>query len=105
VAVRQHLKPSVTSAKKDCNPIKFKKANFLYNLQLLQGDENIVKKAKDPEVWLNENYHSNQEDKSAYKVRNYINANFELLWRNISDFEKNRTKKLKDQLLILFDLT
>jgi hypothetical protein len=29
VAHCQSQEPSVTSAKKDCNPIKFKKANFL----------------------------------------------------------------------------
>ncbi|GAA9888590.1 hypothetical protein VN0692_11800 [Helicobacter pylori] len=30
--------------------------NHLYNLQLLEGQENSAKKDKDPEVWLKEKY-------------------------------------------------
>ncbi len=30
--------------------------NYLFNLQLLEGQENIAKKDKDPEVWLKEEY-------------------------------------------------
>ncbi len=30
--------------------------NYLFNLQLLEGAENIAKKDKDPEVWLKEEY-------------------------------------------------
>lgn len=33
--------------------------NHLYNLQLLEGAENIAKKDKDPEVWLKEEYKDN----------------------------------------------
>lgn len=74
------------------------KANFLYNLQLLQGDENLSKKAKDPELWLNEYYLNNKEQIKAYKQRNYIDENFELNWSKIKDFDEYRTNKIKLKL-------
>jgi len=73
-------------------------ANFLYNLQLLQGEENIAKKAKDPELWLNEYYSSNKEQIESYKQRNYINPEFNLEWNKISEFDKYRTEKIKAKL-------
>ena len=73
-------------------------ANFLYNLQLLQGEENIAKKAKDPELWLNEYYSSNKEQIKSYKERNYINPEFSLEWKNISEFDKYRKEKIKAKL-------
>lgn len=73
-------------------------ANFLYNLQLLQGEENIAKKAKDPELWLNEYYSSNNEQIESYKQRNYINPEFNLEWSKISEFDKYRTEKIKAKL-------
>lgn len=73
-------------------------ANFLYNLQLLQGEENIAKKAKDPELWLNEYYSSNKEQIESYKQRNYINPEFNLEWSKISEFDKYRTEKIKAKL-------
>lgn len=78
------------------------KANFLYNLQLLQGDDNISKKAKDPEVWLTE-YYANDSDKiKAYKDRNYIENDFDLDWSEIEIFDKQRSKKLLDKLRKIF---
>jgi len=73
-------------------------ANFLYNLQLLQGEENIAKKAKDPELWLNEYYSSNKEQIESYKQRNYINPEFNLEWNKISEFDQYRTEKIKAKL-------
>ncbi|MDO5978696.1 DUF262 domain-containing protein [Flavivirga spongiicola] len=73
-------------------------ANFLYNLQLLQGEENIAKKAKDPELWLNEYYSSNKEQVKSYKERNYIKPEFNLEWNKISEFDKYRTEKIKAKL-------
>lgn len=73
-------------------------ANFLYNLQLLQGEENIAKKAKDPELWLIEYYSSNNEQIESYKQRNYINPEFNLEWNKISEFDKYRTEKIKAKL-------
>ncbi|OED34891.1 hypothetical protein AB832_06725 [Flavobacteriaceae bacterium (ex Bugula neritina AB1)] len=73
-------------------------ANFLYNLQLLQGEENLAKKAKDPEKWLNEHFSSNKEQIKAYKERNYIEENFELNWNVIKEFDEYRTEKIKTKL-------
>lgn len=80
------------------------KANFLYNLQLLQGDENLAKKAKDPEIWLNEHYQNDKSKINAYKERNYIDTNFDLNWQKIAELEKERSEKIKLQLETIFGL-
>lgn len=78
------------------------KANFLYNLQLLQGDENISKKAKDPEIWLEE-YYSNDTDKiKAYKERNYIEKDFNLEWTDIKTFDQKRSIQILEKLREIF---
>lgn len=41
---------------KKLNKDFYKWGNYLYNLQLLEGQENSAKKDKDPEVWLKEEY-------------------------------------------------
>lgn len=101
-----HIYPKSKFNKKnaDLSEEFYGKANFLYNLQLLQGDENLAKKAKDPEVWLNEHYQGVEEQISAYKERNYINKDFNLDWERISDFEKHRSVKIKERLDELFEL-
>ncbi len=73
-------------------------ANYLYNLQLLQGEENLIKKAKDPELWLNEYYSSNKDKIESYKQRNYIKTEFALEWNKISEFEEYRIEKIKTKL-------
>ncbi len=97
---------------------KFKKENkkldkdfyecrdHLYNLQLLEGQENSAKKDKDPEVWLKEEYKNEQAQAQAieeYKKRNYIDPKLKLEWENIKEFRKKREeaiiKKLKEVLL------
>lgn len=84
-------------------PIEYySKANFLYNLQLLQGDENISKKAKDPEIWLNEYYLNDSNKIQAYKNRNYIENGFKLDWFEIEAFDKQRGAKLLKKLREIF---
>ncbi|RVZ78665.1 DUF262 domain-containing protein [Helicobacter pylori] len=80
---------------------KFKKENekldkdfydcgsHLYNLQLLEGQENNAKKDKDPEVWLKEEY-KNEQAIEEYKKRNYIDPKLKLEWENIKEFRKKR---------------
>ncbi|GAA7090370.1 hypothetical protein ID0205_06690 [Helicobacter pylori] len=67
--------------------------NHLYNLQLLEGQENSAKKDKDPEVWI----------KEEYKKRNYIDPKLKLEWENIKEFRETREesiiKRLKEVLL------
>ena len=77
--------------------------NYLFNLQLLEGSENISKRAKDPEVWLAEAYKT-EEEKNDYKSRNYIDKDFILDWERIMEFEKMRRKNIKEQLQTLFNL-
>ncbi|RVY33750.1 DUF1524 domain-containing protein [Helicobacter pylori] len=76
--------------------------NHLYNLQLLEGQENSAKKDKDPEVWLKEEY-KDERAIEEYKERNYIDPTLKLEWENIKDFREKREKaiikKLKEVLL------
>ncbi|WP_269566420.1 DUF262 domain-containing protein [Helicobacter pylori] len=81
----------------------YKWRDYLFNLQLLEGAENIAKKDKDPEVWLKEEYKDNQQAIEEYKKRNYIDPNLKLEWENIKEFREKREKaiieKLKEVLL------
>ncbi|GHS39303.1 hypothetical protein JP0122_11130 [Helicobacter pylori] len=80
--------------------------NHLYDLQLLEGQENSAKKDKDPEVWIKEEYKNEQAQAQAieeYKKRNYIDPKLKLEWENIKEFRKKREeaiiKRLKEVLL------
>ncbi len=90
-----HIYPK-SKFKKENNKLDkdfYKCGNHLYNLQLLEGQENSAKKDKDPEVWL----------KEEYKKRNYIDPTLKLEWENIKEFRKKREeaiiKRLKEVLL------
>lgn len=76
--------------------------NHLYNLQLLEGQENIAKKDKDPEVWLKEEY-KDERAIEEYKRKNYIDPTLKLEWENIKEFRETREEaiieKLKEVLL------
>ncbi len=93
---------------------KFKKENkkldkdfygwrdYLFNLQLLEGQENSAKKDKDPESWLKEEY-KDERAIEEYKKRNYIDPTLKLEWENIKEFRETREEaiitKLKEVLL------
>ncbi|MGL2363908.1 GmrSD restriction endonuclease domain-containing protein [Helicobacter pylori] len=76
--------------------------DYLFNLQLLEGAENIAKKDKDPEVWLKEEY-KNEQAIEEYKEKNYIDPTLKLEWENIKEFREKREEaiitKLKEVLL------
>ncbi|GAA8584347.1 hypothetical protein KYTH42_13550 [Helicobacter pylori] len=76
--------------------------DYLFNLQFLEGAENKVKKDKDPEVWLKEEY-QNEQDIEEYKRKNYIDPTLKLEWENIKEFRETREeaiiKRLKEVLL------
>lgn len=75
--------------------------NHLYNLQLLEGQENSAKKDKDPEVWLKEEYKNEQAQAQAieeYKKRNYIDPKLKLEWDNIKEFRKKREEAIIERL-------
>ncbi|GAA8603823.1 DUF262 domain-containing protein [Helicobacter pylori] len=80
----------------------YKCGNLLYNLQLLEGQENSAKKDKDPEAWLKEEY-KNEQAIEEYKKRNYIDPTLKLEWENIKEFREKREEviitKLKEALL------
>ncbi|WRF77378.1 DUF262 domain-containing protein [Helicobacter pylori] len=65
--------------------------NHLYNLQLLEGAENIAKKDKDPEVWLKEVY-KNEQAIEEYKEKNYIDPKLKLEWENIKEFREKKRR-------------
>ncbi|GAA8180618.1 DUF262 domain-containing protein [Helicobacter pylori] len=71
--------------------------NHLYNLQLLEGQENSAKKDKDPEVWLKEEY-KNEQAIEEYKKRNYIDPKLKLEWENIKEFRKKREEAIIKRL-------
>ncbi|WP_187898914.1 DUF262 domain-containing protein [Helicobacter pylori] len=76
--------------------------DYLFNLQLLEGQENSTKKDRDPEVWLKEEY-KNERAIEEYKKRNYIDPKLKLEWENIKEFREKREeaiiKTLKEVLL------
>ncbi|WP_258220378.1 DUF262 domain-containing protein [Helicobacter pylori] len=76
--------------------------NHLFNLQLLEGQENSAKKDKDPEMWIKEEY-KNEQAIEEYKKRNYIDPTLKLEWENIKEFREKREeaiiKTLKEVLL------
>ncbi|WP_240447068.1 GmrSD restriction endonuclease domain-containing protein [Helicobacter pylori] len=71
--------------------------DYLFNLQLLEGAENQAKKDKDPEMWLKEEYKSEQAIKE-YKRKNYIDPTLKLEWENIKDFREKREKAIIETL-------
>ncbi len=76
--------------------------DYLFNLQLLEGQENSAKKDKDPEVWLKEEY-KGERAIEEYKRKNYIDPTLKLEWENIKEFREKREeaiiKTLKEVLL------
>lgn len=100
-----HIYPKSKFKKEDKKLDKdfYECGNHLYNLQLLEGAENIAKKDKDPEVWLKEEYKDNQQAIEEYKRKNYIDPNLKLEWENIKEFREKRgeaiIKRLKEALL------
>ncbi|MCQ2671495.1 DUF262 domain-containing protein [Helicobacter pylori] len=99
-----HIYPKSKFKKKNekLNKDFYECGNHLYNLQLLEGQENKVKKDKDPEVWLKEEY-KNERAIEEYKKRNYIDPTLKLEWENIKEFRETREeaiiKTLKEALL------
>ncbi|PDW11090.1 nuclease, EndA/NucM family protein [Helicobacter pylori] len=90
---------------KKLNKDFYKWGNYLFNLQLLEGAENIAKKDKDPESWLKEEY-KDERAIEEYKRKNYIDPTLKLEWENIKEFREKREEaiieKLKEVLLPKF---
>lgn len=82
---------------KKLNQDFYKWGNYLFNLQFLEGAENIAKKDKDPESWLKEEYKDEQAIEE-YKKRNYIDPTLKLEWENIKEFREKREEAIIETL-------
>lgn len=77
--------------------------NSLANLQLLQATENIEKKDKEFEIWLNEKYEGNT-DKMNYLSLNHISGETSLNFNNFIAFYDTRRATLKDKLMKMLNV-
>ena len=76
--------------------------NTLFNLQLLQGQENIAKKDKNPAEWLNEHFDNDAARIETYKRENYIEHDFSMKWEEFGYFQTMRTDLLRKALKKVF---
>ena len=72
-------------------------SNYLANLQLLEGSQNLEKSNKEFKDWLEEQDFSEEERKDYFK-KNYIPENIELTFKNYNEFFEEREKLLLKQL-------
>ena len=85
---------------KELDPAFIGKQDCLFNLQLLEGQKNVSKSNKDPEVWLSETFNT-EESLQLYKDRNYIPQALSLEWNKISEFENSRLLLIRNKLMEL----
>lgn len=78
-----------------------KKANYLFNLQLLRGSLNESKKDKDPEKWLAE-VCDTEGKREAYFKCNHIPEGFRLDWERLPEFEEKRKEAMLKALRAAF---
>ena len=71
--------------------------NELFNLQLLDGEANNNKRAKEPEIWVKEEFKT-ESAIIEYKKRNFIKEDLLLTWANMNKFEEYRSITLRDEL-------
>lgn len=71
--------------------------DYLANLQILEGTQNVEKSNKEFKDWLEEQNFS-EEEKRDYFKKNYIPENIELTFKNYNEFFETREKLLLKQL-------
>ena len=71
--------------------------DYLPNLQLLDGSQNLEKTDKEFKDWLEEQDFSKEERKDYFK-KNYIPENIELTFKNYNEFFEKRKELLLKQL-------
>ena len=71
-------------------------SNYLANLQLLDGNQNLEKSNKEFKDWLEENF--SEEEKIEYFKRNYIPSNTDFTFENYNNFLLARDELLLKQL-------
>lgn len=72
--------------------------NYLFNLQLLEGSENIEKSNEDPDKWINNFFEGDINKINAYKEQNYISPNMTLKWSDIDIFRTDRENNIRNAL-------
>lgn len=72
--------------------------NYLFNLQLLEGSENIEKSNEDPDKWINYFFEGDINKINAYKEQNYISPNMTLKWSDIDIFRTDRENNIRNTL-------
>jgi hypothetical protein len=74
--------------------------NYLFNLQLLEGSDNISKKDTDPNDWICEHFDNVAEKINEYKTRNYIDPSCSMLWTDFKTFKEKRMDSLRRALIV-----
>ncbi len=76
--------------------------NYLFNLQLLEGSENISKKDADPDVWIREHFDNESSKINDYKEKNYIDASCTMEWSDFKTFKEKRSAAIREALIRAF---
>ena len=99
-----HIYPKAkfTTKNKSLHPDFLEEKNYLFNLQLLEGSENISKKDADPDVWMQEHFNNDASKIDDYKAKNYIDASCTLQWSDFKIFKEKRMAALRAALILAF---
>lgn len=95
-------KSKFTSSNKQLSQEFLDDKNFLFNLQLLPGDENIDKSNKSPKEWLEEYFGGDVDKINSFKIKNYIDPDISLSWEDFGKFKENRIKNIERALKKIF---
>ena len=76
--------------------------DYIFNLQLLEGAENISKNDTHPEIWLQNHFNNDPNKIKNYKTSNYIDPDKSLEWNDFKSFMDFRTDKIKEALINAF---
>lgn len=84
-----HIYPKAkfTPKNKALSPDYLEDKNYLFNLQLLEGSENISKIDADPDVWIREHFDNDASKINDYKEKNYIDASCTMEWADFKTFK------------------
>ena len=99
-----HIYPKAkfTVKNKALHPDFLEDKNYLFNLQLLEGSENISKKDADPDVWMREHFDNDASKIDDYKAKNYIDASCTMQWSDFKTFKEKRMSALRAALILAF---
>lgn len=99
-----HIYPKVkfTTKNKALHPDFIDEKNYLFNLQLLEGSENISKKDSDPDVWMREHFDNDASKIDDYKAKNYIDTSCTMQWSDFKAFKEKRIAALRAALIQAF---